>query len=150
MEAPTLPVPDVISLVNPKEQYTGKLQRKQASEGSAEWYFDKSCGWVRDHPWITGFGALGLVYFLAGLNKLNQPGINGKGFIKGAFGAKMTPREALQILNLKEVNLSKLKLKTLHRKLMMANHPDKGGSSFLATKINEAKDFLEKRGSMKN
>jgi len=102
-----------------------------------------------EHPVLTGIGAFTLAYFAAGFIKSNQPGINGKAFVKGGFGQKMTAKEALQILNLKETNLSKLKLKEQHRKLMMANHPDKGGSSYLATKVNEAKDFLEKRGGMK-
>ena len=35
-------------------------------------------------------------------------------------------------------------LKSTHRKIMLANHPDKGGSPYVATKINEAKDWLLK------
>lgn len=130
-------------------QNFGQLQRKKAPEGSAEYYFDQGCEWMGNHPIITGLGAFGLAYFAAGFVKSKQPGLNGKAFIKGGFAQKMSAREALQILNLKETNLSVAKLKEQHRKLMMANHPDKGGSSFIATKVNEAKDFLEKRGGMK-
>ena len=155
LQAPVLPIPGESNTqqqeVPPQQQfqYTGQLQRKQAPEGSIEWYFDQGINWMGEHPVITGIGAFTLAYFAAGFIKSNQPGINGKAFVKGGFGQKMTAKEALQILNLKETNLSKLKLKEQHRKLMMANHPDKGGSSYLATKVNEAKDFLEKRGGMK-
>lgn len=34
------------------------------------------------------------------------------------------------------------KIKEAHRKIMIANHPDAGGSSYIATKVNEAKDML--------
>lgn len=34
------------------------------------------------------------------------------------------------------------KVKEAHRRIMIANHPDAGGSSFLATKVNEAKEVL--------
>jgi DnaJ homolog subfamily C member 19 len=34
------------------------------------------------------------------------------------------------------------KVKEAHRRIMIANHPDSGGSSFVAAKINEAKDMM--------
>lgn len=39
---------------------------------------------------------------------------------------------------------NKTKVKDAFKKVMSANHPDRGGSPYIASKINEAKDFLEK------
>ncbi|KAL1926109.1 hypothetical protein VTP01DRAFT_6146 [Rhizomucor pusillus] len=64
-------------------------------------------------------------------------------FHKGGFDPKMNKREAALILGLRESAVTKAKVKEAHRKIMLLNHPDRGGSPYLATKINEAKDFLE-------
>lgn len=55
----------------------------------------------------------------------------------------MTQNTAMNILNLSG-NISEEIISKRHRKLIMINHPDKGGSTYLALKINEAKDFLIK------
>lgn len=34
------------------------------------------------------------------------------------------------------------KIQKAHRTIMMANHPDSGGSPLIATKVNEAKEVL--------
>ncbi|ORY93171.1 hypothetical protein BCR43DRAFT_496446 [Syncephalastrum racemosum] len=64
---------------------------------------------------------------------------------KGGFEAKMSKREAALILGLREAQATKAKIKESHRKIMLLNHPDRGGSPYLATKINEAKEFLESK-----
>ncbi|KAK9235341.1 hypothetical protein V1525DRAFT_410298 [Lipomyces kononenkoae] len=76
-------------------------------------------------------------------------GPGGKKFYKGGFDPKMNAKEALLILGLTESSLSRSKLKEAHRRIMLLNHPDRGGSPYIATKINEAKDFLEKKGRLR-
>ena len=34
------------------------------------------------------------------------------------------------------------KIREAHRRVMVANHPDAGGSHYLASKVNEAKDIM--------
>lgn len=118
--------------------------------GTSEQYFNMAYDSASEHPYVATAVGVFAIYMAAGFFKKPQAGINGKAFIKGGFGNKMSAKEALQILSLRESTLSKAKLKETHRRIMLANHPDKGGSPYLATKINEAKDFLEKRGGMKN
>ncbi|MFK7976553.1 MAG: molecular chaperone DnaJ [Halioglobus sp.] len=54
---------------------------------------------------------------------------------------EMNRAEALSVLGLGE-DASEDDIVTAHRKLMQKMHPDRGGSDYLAAKINQAKDFL--------
>ena len=64
-------------------------------------------------------------------------------FYPGGFEPKMNIFEASLILSITNKNNLE-EIKKAHKKLIRLNHPDFGGSPFLACKINEAKDLLIK------
>ena len=60
-----------------------------------------------------------------------------------SYSTIMTIKEAYLMLGLDE-NATKDEIKEAHHKLMLKIHPDQGGSNFLASKINQAKELLLK------
>lgn len=61
----------------------------------------------------------------------------GEAFSSGA----MSKEEAYQVLGL-EPGATEKDVRSAHRRLMKSVHPDSGGSTFLAARINQAKDTL--------
>ena len=67
----------------------------------------------------------------------------GSKYYEGGFEDTMTRREAALILGVRESS-SAARIKEAHRKLLILNHPDTGGSTYMSGKINEAKELLMK------
>jgi DnaJ-domain-containing protein 1 len=53
----------------------------------------------------------------------------------------MTREEALAVLGLRD-GATEAEIRSAHRRLMVAAHPDAGGSDWLAARLNEARDIL--------
>lgn len=62
----------------------------------------------------------------------------------GSTGGGMTREEAALILGV-SANATPDEIREAHRKLITKNHPDAGGSDYLAAKINQARDVLISR-----
>jgi DnaJ domain len=60
-----------------------------------------------------------------------------------AHGDEMTVAEAYEVLGL-DLGADEAQIKAAHHRLMMQLHPDHGGTDYLATKINRARDILLK------
>ena len=56
-------------------------------------------------------------------------------------GGPMNRQEAYEILGLKP-GASEVEIKAAHHRLMRSAHPDVGGSEWLATRVNQARDVL--------
>ena len=67
----------------------------------------------------------------------------GAKYYEAGFDDTMTRREAALILGVRESS-SAQRIKDAHRKLLVLNHPDTGGSTYIAGKTNEAKELLLK------
>ncbi|GLB40324.1 putative dnaJ molecular chaperone homology domain [Lyophyllum shimeji] len=81
-------------------------------------------------PVILGVSAVAAA--VLGRSMIKRGVFLGKGAVeqwaKGGFRAKMDRKEAIAILGLKDGPQLRSRLKDAHRQIMLANHPDRGGS----------------------
>ncbi len=95
---------------------------------------------------VTGrFAFAGLVlaasWFVANGRRLPFSRPHAGDLPRGRSSTRMTRAEAYEVLGL-EPGANDEAVRAAHRRLILQNHPDKGGSDYLASKINEAKDIL--------
>ena len=90
------------------------------------------------------FGALGIPNPNRGQPGWGENAQGDAGARRSTARGKMTDEEAYQILGL-EPGASADAIISAHRTLMKKVHPDQGGTTYLAARINEAKEVLLRR-----
>ena len=112
-----------LDLADVLELYRNALAMDQNSAQVLESYLDR----MRGEDWREAMGGDGEeAYARAG---------------NGASGGAMSAAEARAILGI-DANASVEEIKQAHRRLMGQYHPDRGGSDYLAARINQAKEIL--------
>ena len=95
--------------------------------------------------WIAILGVVWLLVqkrVLAGIGATKAEGANsGRARDAGVSSTRMSRAEALSVLGLSD-GVSREEILAAYRSLITRMHPDRGGSSYLAAKINQAKDVL--------
>lgn len=79
---------------------------------------------------------------LALLGSFGFPMVTMRGCVM--VGNNSDPRDVHSMPVQRRETASAQRIKEAHRRILLINHPDTGGSTYLATKINEAKDMLLK------
>ena len=82
-----------------------------------------------------------IISYLPIIRKLYSGYINRSNNKSYKIDTGMSKSEALEILDIKD-NASKDEIIQAYKKAMLKNHPDRGGSKYMATKINLAKKIL--------
>jgi hypothetical protein len=99
-------------------------------------------GLVRDDPDGVSLLEAYLDRRFAGWREADQGERQGRG--RGGAAGAMSRKEALEVLGLAE-GASAADINRAHRALMKKFHPDHGGSTALAARVNQAKDVLMQR-----
>ena len=96
---------------------------------------------------IAAFGSRALIRSFRSIQKQanvisKSPMFSSTYYYKGGFDPKMTRREAALILGVSPSS-SKERVHQVYKRIIALNHPDQGGSPYLASKISEAKNLLD-------
>ncbi len=112
---------------------TGKLHWLSAMLAGLAPFLRRALGLLRYAPILKGIRSLWGGQGAARRSPPQAPGTSGI----------LNLTQARQMFEL-GVDASRAEIITAHRRLMQKNHPDQGGSNYIAAQINEAKELLLK------